>query len=157
MNKKRTLTYVLSILLVEAGGFIVGMMTREGTQIYANTINKPPLSPPGIVFPIAWTILYALMGIGLARMILSRISQPRNLGILFFLLQYALNLAWCFIFFDARNFALALVELVCMLAAVIVMTVFFYRTDKPAARLQIPYILWLCFAAYLNIGVLMLN
>ncbi len=74
-----------------------------------------------------------------------------------FLLQYALNLGWCFIFFDARNFGLALAELLCMLAAVIVMTMLFYRTDKTAAKLQIPYIIWLCFAAYLNIGVLVLN
>ncbi len=156
MIKKR-LTYILSILLVEAGGIIAGLLTGEGTRIYANTLCKPPLSPPGILFPIVWTILYALMGIGLARMIISRISQPRNLGILFFLLQYALNLGWCFIFFNSRNYALALAELICMLAAVIGMTVFFYRTDKPAAKLQIPYILWLCFAIYLNIGVLALN
>ncbi len=156
MSKKR-LTYVLSILLVSAGGLIVGLLTREGTQIYANTIRKPPLSPPGILFPIVWTVLYVLMGISLARMILSKISQPRNLGILFFLLQYMLNLSWCFVFFHARNFALALAELIGMLASVILMTVFFHRADPLAAKLQIPYVLWLCFAVYLNIGVLALN
>ncbi len=156
MTKKR-LTYVLSILLVSAGGLIAGLLTREGTQLYANIIRKPPLSPPGILFPIVWTVLYFLMGISLARMILSKISQPRNLGILFFLLQYALNLGWCFIFFGSRNYALALAELLCMLASAVVMTVFFHRTDPPAAKLQIPYLLWLCFAVYLNIGVLILN
>ncbi|MDO4537552.1 MAG: TspO/MBR family protein, partial [Coriobacteriales bacterium] len=92
-RKKRT--YILSILLVEAAGFIVGMLTRGGTQLYATSINKPPLSPPGILFPIAWTILYALMGIGLARVILARNSPARRTGLVLFAVQLVLNLAWC--------------------------------------------------------------
>ncbi len=149
--------YAVCVLLVEASGFAAGMLTRNGTQIYAETINKPPLSPPGIVFPIAWTILYALMGIGLARVILSKPSTAKTVGIVLFFVQLALNLAWCFIFFGAQRFDLALAELILMFVAVLGMTFFFMKSDRLAAGLQIPYILWLCFAAYLNAGVLFLN
>ncbi len=157
MKKNQTLIYAICIVLVEAAGFTAGMLTREGTQLYAEMIRKPPLSPPGIVFPIAWTVLYALMGLGLARVILCDPSVNRSRGIVFFVIQFVLNLAWCFIFFGAMRFGMALVELLCMLAAVIAMYYYFRKTDAMAAKLQIPYIIWLCFAAYLNIGVLGLN
>ncbi len=58
LKNKKSLVYIISVVLVEAAGFTVGMLTREGTQLYADLIIKPLLSPPGIVFPIAWTILY---------------------------------------------------------------------------------------------------
>lgn len=155
MNK--TVVYALFILLIEVAGFTVGMLTREGTRIYAETIQKPPLSPPGIVFPVAWMILYALMGIGVARVIMAELGSIRTVGIALFATQLILNLAWSFIFFGAQRFDLALVELIAMLVTVIVMTVFFNKCDVIAARIQIPYIIWLCFATYLNAGVLVLN
>ncbi len=154
---KKILVYVLFIVVIEALGFSVGMMTREGTQIYAETINKPPLSPPGILFPIAWTILYGLMGFAGARIFLAQAGTARNVGLALFAVQLVLNLAWCFIFFGARNFGAALVELICMLVAVVAMVFFFWKCDHVAALSQIPYILWLCFATYLNAGVVMLN
>lgn len=153
----RMLTCGASILSVEAAGFVVGMMTRAGTQIYAEVITKPPLSPPGIVFPIAWTILYGLMGMGLARVLLSPPSAERTTGIVLFAIQLALNLAWSFIFFGASRFDLALVELAAMLLTVVAMTVAFWRVDALAGKAQLPYLAWLCFATYLNTGVLMLN
>ncbi|MCR5404205.1 MAG: tryptophan-rich sensory protein [Butyrivibrio sp.] len=154
---KKIATYLISILLVEALGFTVGMLTRTGTEIYAGMINKPPLSPPGILFPIAWTILYALMGVGVARIILSGQSYERRIAVILFAAQLVLNLAWCFIFFGAQKFMLAFVELIIMLALVMMMIIFFRKTDTLAAMLQIPYIMWLCFAAYLNLGVVVLN
>lgn len=155
MNKG--IVYVACVAMTEAAGLVVGMLTREGTQIYADTISKPPFSPPGIVFPIAWTLLYGLMGIGLARMLLAEPSAARNTAVALFVVQLALNLAWCFIFFWAQRFDLALVELICLLAVVILMTVAFAKVDSLAAKLQIPYLAWLCFATYLNAGVCVLN
>ena len=154
---KSVITYVICVVLVEASGFAVGMATRNGTQIYADTINKPPLSPPGIVFPIAWTILYALMGIGFARVLLSDGGSYRSAGIVLFVIQLVLNLALCFIFFGAQRFGIALAELIVMLITVIAMAVSFSKCDKAACYMQIPYILWLCFATYLNTGVVILN
>lgn len=154
---KKPLIYIICIILIEAAGFMVGMLTREGTQIYADTLNKPVLSPPGIVFPIAWTILYALMGVSAARVILSDGSKARSMGLVFFGIQLALNLAWSFIFFGVQRFGFALIELLVMVAAVIAMTVQFMKCDPLAAKLQIPYIAWLCFATYLNAAVMVLN
>lgn len=143
--------------MIEAAGFAVGMLTKEGTKIYAETLIKPVLSPPGIVFPIAWTILYALMGISAARVILSDSSKARSMGLLFFGIQLVLNLAWSFIFFGAQRFDFALIELLVMIAAVIAMIVQFIKCDPLAGKLQIPYIAWLCFATYLNAAVTVLN
>ncbi len=155
MNK--ILTYVLSIIGVEAAGFAVGMLTSAGTQIYAATITKPPLSPPSVVFPIAWTLLYGLMGAGLARVLLSTPSSERLTGIALFAIQLALNLMWSFIFFGAQRFDLALADLVLMLLAAVAMTFSFWRSDAVAGFMQVPYLAWLCFATYLNAGVLALN
>ncbi len=154
---KKAITYVGCVALTEVAGLIVGMLTREGTQLYANAIVKPPLSPPGIVFPIAWTVLYALMGVGLARILLAPNALSRGRAIALFAVQLALNLAWSFIFFGAGNYGLALAELVCMLVVVILMTKAFAEVDGLAAKLQVPYVAWLCFATYLNAGVLVLN
>lgn len=155
MNK--ILTYVLSIIGVEFAGFVVGMLTSAGTQIYAETITKPPLSPPSVVFPIAWTLLYGLMGAGLARVLLSAPSSERLTGIVLFAVQLALNLMWSFIFFGAQRFDLALADLVVMLMAAVAMTLSFWRSDAVAGFMQVPYLAWLCFATYLNAGVLALN
>lgn len=154
---KRGIVYAVCVAATEAAGLVVGMLTREGTQIYAETIVKPPFSPPGILFPIAWTLLYGLMGIGLARMLLAEVSAQRTAAVALFIVQLVLNLAWCFVFFWVQRFDLALAELVLLLVAAVLMTVAFARVDTLGAKLQIPYLLWLCFATYLNAGVFVLN
>ena len=84
-------------------------------------------------------------------------SEQKKLGIIFFVVQLILNLAWCFIFFGAQKFGLALIELICIMAATIAMIVTFLKVDKAAGMMQIPYVAWLCFAAYLNAGTWILN
>ena len=150
---KNMMTYVICVLLVELCGFGVGMMTREGTAIYRDTIAKP--AP--IAFPIAWTILYALMGISLARVIMSEASGDRTAAIALFAAQLVFNLAWCFIFFKAQRFGFAFIWLLIMFALVVLMFLRFRKIDAIAANIQIPYILWLVFAGYLNLGVWILN
>ena len=154
---KNVMTYVICVLLVELCGFGVGMMTREGTAIYRDTIAKPPLSPAPIAFPIAWTILYALMGIGLARVIMSEASGDRTVAIALFAAQLVFNLAWCFIFFKAQRFGFAFIWLLVMFMLVVLMFLRFRKIDAIAANIQIPYMLWLVFAGYLNLGVWILN
>lgn len=154
---KKLLTYAASVALTEGAGLVVGLLTRQGTQLYAETIAKPPFSPPGIVFPIAWTILYGLMGVGLARILMTPASPQKTRAIVLFAVQLVLNLAWSFVFFGARAYGAALVELLCLLAAVVLMTLSFARVDGPSAKMQIPYLAWLCFATYLNAGVVALN
>ena len=154
---KQLLRYVVCVLMVELCGIVVGMMTRDGTAIYRDTIAKPPLSPAPIAFPIAWTILYALMGIGLARIIMKETSGVRTAAIALFAAQLVFNLTWCFIFFKAQRFGTAFIWLLVMFILVVLMFLNFRKLDTIAANIQIPYMIWLIFAGYLNLGVWILN
>ena len=98
--KKNWKTYAFWILLAEGVGTLSGWLTREGTQVYEQTVTQPPLSPPGWVFPVVWTILYALMGIGAARVYLAPASNNRSRALLLFLIQLAFNFLWSIVFFN---------------------------------------------------------
>ena len=126
-------------------------------QLYAQTIVKPPLSPPGWVFPVVWTILYALMGIGAAKIYQAPPSGNRSLGLNLFVVQLVVNFFWSPIFFNLQAFGLAFVWLLLLWVLVLWMVAVFWRIEPFAAKLQIPYLIWLTFAAYLNLGVWYLN
>ena len=145
------------ILLAEAVGALSGWLTREGIQIYAQTIVKPPLSPPGWVFPVVWAILYVLMGIGAARVYQAPVSKARSLGLNLFIAQLVVNFFWSPIFFNLQAFGLAFFWLLLLWGLVLWMILAFRKVESLAAKLQIPYLLWLTFAAYLNLGVWYLN
>lgn len=155
--KKQWKTYAFWILLAEAVGAVSGFLTREGTQRYLETVEKPPLSPPGMVFPIVWTVLFVLMGVGAARIYRMPPSNARSRALGIFLIQLAVNFFWSILFFNLGAYALALLWLFLLWGLVLWMIVAFYRLDRPASLMQIPYLLWISFAAYLNFGVWMLN
>ncbi len=157
MKKANRKTYAFWILFSEAVGALSGWLTREGSKLYQATVRQPPLSPPGIVFPIVWGILFALMGIGAARIYLTRASKARTRSLLIFLIQLVFNFFWSIIFFNLQNFGFALIWLLALWLLILLMILSFRRLDKPAAWLQIPYLLWVSFAAYLNYGVWQLN
>ena len=150
-------TYGLWILFTEAVGGLSGWLTREGTKLYEETIVQPPLSPPGIVFPIVWGILCALMGISGARIYLSPASGERSRGLRLFLVQLAFNFFWSFLFFQFQRFGLAFLWLMVLWGLILWMILTFRKVDPLAAWLQVPYLLWVTFAAYLNLGVWWLN
>lgn len=154
---KKWKVYAFWIGLSEAVGLLSGLLSREGTQIYAQTVIKPPLAPPGILFPIVWTVLYALMGIGAAMVWQAEESAARKRGINIFVAQLIVNFFWSLIFFNLQAFGLAFLWLLILLALVIWMAYTFYQVRPIAGLLQIPYILWLLFAAYLSAGVWILN
>ena len=155
--KRNWKPYLFWILLSEAVGALSGWLTREGTDVYAQTIVQPPLSPPGWAFPIVWTILYALMGIGAARIYLAPPSQERSRGLNLFIAQLVVNFFWSPIFFNAQAYGFAFVWLLLLWGLVLWMILTFRKVDSLAAKLQIPYLVWLTFAAYLNFGVWLLN
>ena len=157
MNRTKIKTYLLWILLAEAVGGLAGWLTREDVKIYTDSIAQPPLSPPPLVFPVAWTILYALMGIGAARVSLAPDSPQRSRALAVFGLQLGMNFLWSILFFKFQLFGLALVWLIALWGAILWMASAFSRVDKAAARLQIPYLVWVAFAGYLNLGVWVLN
>ena len=149
--------YLRWIFLTEAVGILSGILSREGTALYEQTALKPPLTPAGIVFPIVWTILYALMGISAARVAAIPDSRAGSRGMNLFVIQLVMNFFWSLIFFNAQAYGFALVWLLGMWLIIVAMIIAFSRVDRTAALLQIPYLLWVTFAAYLNYGVWMLN
>ena len=157
MNFKKWKPYIFWILLAEGVGLLAGLLTRDATMIYANTIQKPPLSPPAIVFPIVWTVLYALMGIGAARVTTSPKRKTDDIALNLFVIQLIVNFFWSFFFFNAQAFGFAAIWLILLWVLVLLMIIAFWKVDRLAAWLQIPYLIWLTFAAYLNLGVYLLN
>lgn len=157
MNKPTGKQIVFWILLSEAVGLLSGLLSREGTALYAELLQKPPLSPPGWVFPVVWTILYGLMGLSAAKIYAAPPTQARSRGLNLFIAQQIVNFFWSPIFFNAQAYGFALVWLLLLWVLVVLMTLQFRKVNKTAALLQIPYILWLTFAAYLNYGVWQLN
>ncbi|MBO5868144.1 MAG: tryptophan-rich sensory protein [Oscillospiraceae bacterium] len=157
MTKKQWKTYLFWILLAEAVGALSGFLSRNGMKQYESTITQPPLSPPGILFPIVWGILYALMGFSVARIRLLPQNDDTRKGTNLFIAQLIVNFFWSLIFFNAQAYGFALIWLVLLWVLVFLMIKVFNKADTPAAGLQIPYLLWLTFAAYLNAGVWYLN
>ena len=157
MNRKHWKLYAFFILLAEAVGGLSGFLTRIGVDDYTARVIKPALSPPALVFPIVWTILYALMGVSAARVYRTPASNLRTRGLGVWLLQLGVNFFWSILFFNAKAYGLSLLWLALLWGLILWMILLFWRSDKPAARLQVPYLLWVTFAAYLNGGVWALN
>ena len=149
--------YIFWVLLSEAVGALAGWITQDGMNLYRSVLTKPPLSPPAFVFPLVWGILFALMGIGTARIYTSPSSAARSRGLALFLIQLTVNFFWSVIFFNLQLRGFAFLWLILLWALVLLMILSFARTDRIAAILQIPYLLWITFAAYLNLGVWLLN
>jgi tryptophan-rich sensory protein len=109
------------------------------------------------LFPVVWTALYILMGVGAAMVRLKKPSAHRSKSINLFVAQLVINFFWSLIFFDARVFPLAFLWLLLLWGLVLWMIITFRKVDRLAANLQLPYLLWLTFAAYLSAGVWLLN
>ena len=152
-NWKRILFWVV---VCEAVGGLSGWLSREGLQIYMETAKKPPLMPPGILFAIVWPILYALMGYAVSRFFDSD-SKDREQGLLIFFVQLLANFLGSPVFFRFRAYGAALGMIGVIWLLILLMLVAFWQIDKKAAYSQIPYFLWVTFAAYLNAGVWFLN
>ena len=131
-----------------------GILSGSGGN-YENYI-KPPLSPPGWLFPVVWAVLYLLMAIGMAMVWnadQAHAKPARNL----YIVQLVVNLLWPFFFFRWEMWGFAVIWLLLLIALVMVMALRFEQISPKAAYLQIPYLIWLCFAAYLNIAIWLLN
>ena len=157
MIKKNWKTYGIWILIAEAVGALSGFLSRGGMEQYSAVIHQPPLSPPMLLFPIVWGILYALMGFGAARISLAPPSAERSTALNLYIIQLVVNFFWSLIFFNAQAFGFALLWLLLLWVLVLAMILAFRKVDPLAAYLQILYLLWLTFAAYLNAAVWYLN
>ena len=157
VKKKTWKVYVFWLVITQAVGGLAALLTRDAVRIYGEQITKPPLSPPAVVFPVAWILLYTLMAVGAARVTLAAGGRQKTACLRLYLIQLAFNFFWSILFFRFQAFALALVWLAVLWALIARMAVCFNKVDRPAALLQIPYLLWVAFAGYLNAGVFWLN
>ena len=157
MKQNKWKVFLFWIGLSVAVGGLSGLLSMPGMEGFQETVRQPPLSPPAFLFPVVWTALYVLMGISAARIWLSEPSELRSRGINLFIAQLVVNFFWSLIFFNARSFPLAFLWLLLLWGLVAWMILTFRKVDPKAALLQLPYLLWLTFAAYLSAGVWVLN
>ena len=150
--------YAVAIAIPLTIGIVSAALTRNNMDIY-DKLNTPPLSPPSILFPIVWTLLYILMGISSAMVYTNRIGfrEAAKNGLKAYVVSLVLNFSWSIIFFNLEASFLALLVLVALLFSII-KTIIEYRKVYPAAAyLQIPYAIWVAFAGYLNAGIWLIN
>ena len=157
MKNRNWKPYAFWIGLSEATGGLSAWLSRDGMKIYSESVRQPPLSPPPVLFPIVWSGLYALMGISAAKLWKAPPSAARSMALNLFIAQLVLNFFWSLIFFNAQAYAAALLWLLILWLTVLCMILLMRKVSPAAAWLQIPYLLWLTFAAWLNYGVWQLN
>lgn len=146
---------IISVLISLGVGGLSAIITSGSMDIY-KTLVKPSLAPPSILFPIVWTILYILMGIS-AYLIYNSNNLESDDALKIYGLQLLVNFVWPILFFVLKLRLLSFVWIVLLLILVIVMILKFYKINKTAAYLQIPYFIWVLFASYLNLGFYLLN
>ena len=151
MNKAKI--YIKSILIPVIVGGIVGLITSR--FIDYNSLQKPPFSPPGIAFPIVWTILYILMGISYG-ILKSKEQVDDEINFIYYF-QLGVNALWSIFFFVFKWRLFSFLWIILLAVLVILMIMKFYNKNKAAGLIQLPYLLWVLFASYLNIGFYILN
>ncbi len=157
MGSRDSVKLVISIGVCLAAGLIGSMFTVSNIPVWYATLNKPFFSPPDWLFAPVWTILYILMGVALFYIWKAPKVKKTNEGLMLFGAQLIFNMIWSIIFFGFRSLAGGLISIVILLILIVMTTVQFYRIDKRAAYLMLPYLLWVCFATMLNISIYLLN
>lgn len=148
---------IIAILIPLAVGGLSAFLTMDSMQTF-QIINKPESTPPAFIFPIVWTILYILMGISSYLIWVSDASdQQKSLSLRIYGLQLVANFLWSIIFFNLNNYLFAFIWIVFLWLLIIIMIISFFRISKVAAYIQIPYLLWVTFAAYLNFMIYVMN
>lgn len=153
-NYKLLITFIVVALAFGGIGALLG-----GNMDDFNTLEKPAFAPPAILFPIVWSILYILMGISAYIVCVNRTddSSFKNKALAIYLLQLVINCLWTLFFFRLNMLLFSFIWLIILLIVVIIMLVKFYKISPIAGILQIPYVIWLIFAAILNFAIYSLN
>ena len=158
MNKKINLkSLVICIIIPLAIGGLAALLTMGSMQDF-EALNKPPLSPPAWLFPVVWTLLYALMGVA-SYLVLEAPSahSAKKDAFKVYFLQLAFNFFWSIIFFTLGAYEIAFAWLLILLALIVITTVRFWRISRAAGILMLPYIAWVTFAGYLNLAIAYIN
>lgn len=147
---------LIFIVAAELVGAVSALFSGGGFSAFYDTLIKPPIAPPGKVFPIAWVILYALMGAASYIVYLSE-HEKKHLALKLYILQLFVNFLWSPVFFGTRNIAAATVIMAVLLLLVTSANIYFFKISDTAGVLFLPYLLWCAYALYLTVGFLVLN
>ena len=153
---KEWIKVAIAVLICEAAGFIGAIFTFSSLTTWYASLMKPFFSPPDWVFPVAWPVLYALMGFSLYYAWNENIENKKA-PMMIFSIQLLLNTLWIFIFFGLENQFYSLVEIIILWFAILATIISFFRFSRKAAYMLIPYLLWVIFAAVLNYYVWIFN
>jgi len=145
---------IICILIPLAVGGLSALLTGDGMETFGS-LNKPPLSPPAWLFPVAWTILYILMGVASYLVLTS--GKPSGKALTVYGVQLVFNFFWSIIFFNLELYLFAFIWLVALWILILATAYLFYEISKPAGYLMLPYLLWVTFAGYLNLSIYLLN
>ncbi|MBQ0028599.1 MAG: tryptophan-rich sensory protein [Lachnospiraceae bacterium] len=157
MKKISILTLLIALFIPLVIGGISAALSSQGMATYGS-MSKPPLSPPAWVFSVAWTILYIMMGLASYFIIVSEAdNRDKAMALIIYGIQLAMNFMWSIMFFNWGYYLFAFMWLMIMWCIVILCAVRFYSINRVATYLFIPYIMWLTFAAYLNMGAYILS
>lgn len=150
--------YIISVAAALAVGGLSALLTAGNMDLYS-TVTPPPFAPPSILFPIVWTILYTLMGISAAVIYNEKENMPKEVSSALFVYAFSLflNFFWSIIFFNMQAFLFAFVWLLILWVTILITIIKYYRISPVAGLLQIPYLLWVTFAGYLNLAIYVLN
>lgn len=154
--KQRWTNLLLFVVGTELVGAVSALLSGGNFRAFYETLDRPPFSPPGWIFPVAWGILYALMGVS-AFLIYDSPHLKKRLAFFLYGAQLFANFLWTPVFFGLRSFTGATVVVIAMLVLIFAMLLSFWRIRKSAALLNLPYLLWTVYAAYLTIGVMVRN
>ena len=153
---KKIKPYVISVLIAFAVGGLAALLTKDSMSMYEEIV-KPALAPPGWIFPVAWGILYTLMGISSAGVYVKTQGKIIGTGLDYYIISLVFNFLWTIIFFNMKAFLFSFIWLIILWILILLTIINYKKYCKVAAYLQIPYLLWVTFAGYLNFMIYLLN
>jgi len=157
MFKKYILPLFLSFLITFSAAFIGSAFTSKSIANWYQFLNKPSFAPPNWLFAPVWTILFLMMAIAVFLVWQKRKAIPIKTALILYLVQLILNAFWSVIFFGFRNPALAFFEIIVLWLLILFTLMNFYKINKIAGFLFLPYLLWVSFATILNLSIWLLN
>ena len=155
---KKLRPHIVSVLIALAVGGLSAILTKDNMDLYSRIIT-PPLAPPSVVFPIVWSILYILMGVSAGMIYTQKRENPVEVknALAFYAISLFANFLWSIIFFNNSDFLKAFLWLIILWILIFVYIIKYRKIYRKAGNLQIPYLLWVAFAGYLNLSIYLLN
>ena len=155
--KNKFIKFFICLIVPQIAAILGSLATTPNITGWYTNLNKPSFNPPNWVFGPVWTLLFILMGIALYLVWMEKIKINKTNAYLFFYLQLAFNVIWSVLFFTLHNPLYAFIEIIFLWILILLNIIYFYRINKLAGWLLLPYILWVSFAAFLNYNIFILN